>query len=160
MGTLGGFPSPPAKLRCQQSWQAPHAIGRASGGDKGYCFRVSMADNDFDARTDTLDKASPRSLRQVRAAQLRARALRWAIGKSTLGSLFLVGALAYALGPQRHTGPSRLWMAFLLVLSTVNVGLGLRTFSRVRRQATRYWPVATAAWGVLATVVVRILMRR
>jgi len=25
MGTLEGFPNPPAKLRCQQSWQAPHA---------------------------------------------------------------------------------------------------------------------------------------
>ena len=119
-----------------------------------------MADRDFNARTDFPDKANPRSLRQVRAAQLRARALRWAIGKSALGSLFLVGALAYALGPQRHTGPSHLWTAFLLVLSTVNVGLGLRTFSRVRRPAGRYWPLATAAWGVLATVVVRILMRR
>src|SRR6266542_2218287 len=119
-----------------------------------------MNDNDFDARADLVDKARPRSLRQVRAAQLRTRALRWAISKSALGSLFLVGALAYALAPQRHTDSSRLWMAFLLVLSTVNVGLGLRTFSRVRREATRYLPVATAAWGVLATVVVRILMRR
>src|ERR1019366_7705055 len=26
MGTLEGFPNPPAKLRCQQSWQAPHAL--------------------------------------------------------------------------------------------------------------------------------------
>jgi hypothetical protein len=147
-GSLRAFPFP------------SQAIDRASGDDKGYCFRVSMADNDFDARTDLPDRGSPRSLRQVRAAQLRARALRWAIGKLALGSLFLVGALAYALAPQRHTGSSRLWMAFLLVLSTVNVGLGLRTFSRVRRQAARYWPVATAAWGVLATVVVRILMRR
>jgi hypothetical protein len=53
-----------------------------------------------------------------------------------------------------------MWMAFLLVLSTVNVGLGLRTFSRVRRGAAPYWPVATAAWGGLATALVRILMRR
>jgi len=109
-------------------------------------------------------KASPeigksRSLRHVRAAQLRARALRWAIGKSALGSAFLVGALAYALSPQRHSDMSRTWMAFLLVLSTVNVGLGLRTFARVRRRATRYWPIATAAWGILSTVLVRILMR-
>ena len=51
-------------------------------------------------------------------------------------------------------------MAFLLVLSTLNVGLGLRTFSRVRRRAGRYWPIATALWGVLATVLVRILMER
>jgi hypothetical protein len=100
-----------------------------------------------------------RSLRQVRAAQLRARALRWAIGKSALGSAFLVGALSYALSPQRHSDMSRIWMAFLLVLSTLNVGLGLRTFSRVRRRAAPYWPVATAAWGILSTVLVRILMR-
>lgn len=119
-----------------------------------------MADDDFDAQVALHEKGSVRSLRHVRAAQLRARALRWAIGKLALGSLFLVGALAYALAPQRHTGQSRLWMAFLLVLSTVNVGLGLRTFSRVRRRAARYWAVATAAWGVLATVVVRILMGR
>src|ERR1019366_6876488 len=26
MGTLEGFPNPPAKLRCQQSWQAPHSL--------------------------------------------------------------------------------------------------------------------------------------
>jgi heme/copper-type cytochrome/quinol oxidase subunit 3 len=99
-------------------------------------------------------------LHQVRKAQLRAKALRWAAGKSALGTLFLVGALAYALSPQRHSQSSLLWMAFLLVLSTINVGLGLRTFSRVRRRAARYWPVATALWGVLAAVLVRLLMLR
>jgi hypothetical protein len=26
MGTLKGFPNPPAMVRCQQSWQTPHAI--------------------------------------------------------------------------------------------------------------------------------------
>lgn len=103
---------------------------------------------------------SSRSLRQVRAAQLRAKALKWAIGKSALGSIFLIGALAYALAPQRHSEFSHLWMAFLLVLSTLNVGLGLRTFSRVRRRAARYWPIATALWGVLSTALVRILMER
>jgi hypothetical protein len=96
----------------------------------------------------------------VRAAQLRARALRWAIGKSTLGSVFLAGALAYALSPQRHTAPSRLWIAFLLLLSTVNVGLGLRTFSRVHRPSARYWLPATALWGVLSVLLVHFLMRR
>ena len=117
--------------------------------------------------TDGLDGDSPspeipslRSLRQVRAAQLRVKALRWAIGKSALGSIFLTGALAYALSPQRHSEFSHLWMAFLLVLSTLNVGLGLRTFSRVRRRASRYWPIATLLWGLLATVLVRILVER
>jgi hypothetical protein len=104
--------------------------------------------------------AGARALRQVRAAQLRARAIRWAIGKSALGTAFLVGALAYALAPQRHSELSHLWMAFLLVLSTLNVGLGLRTLSRVRRRAARYWPIATALWGLLATVLVRILVER
>jgi hypothetical protein len=101
-----------------------------------------------------------RSLTHVRAAQLRTRALRWAIGKSALGSVFLIGALAYALSPQRHAETSRLWIAFLLVLSTLNVGLGLRTFSRVRRGAARYWPISTALWGVLSVVLIHFLMSR
>ena len=118
-----------------------------------------MSQDPFSEPKDPSEIGRPRSLRQVRAAQLRARALRWAIGKSALGSAFLVGALAYALSPQRHSDVSRTWMAFLLVLSTVNVGLGLRTFARVQRRATRYWPIATAAWGILSTVLIRILMR-
>jgi hypothetical protein len=119
-----------------------------------------MTTDRLDGTSSRSDWAGPRALRQVRAAQLRAKALKWAIGKSALGSIFLIGALAYALGPQRHSDLSQLWMAFLLVLSTLNVGLGLRTFSRVRRRAARYWPIATALWGVLATVLVRILMQR
>ena len=100
------------------------------------------------------------SLHQVRAAQLRARATRWAIGKSALGTVFLVGALAYALGPDRHLPSSRLWMALLVVLSAFNVGLGLRTFSRVRRRARRFWFIATVLWGLLATGLLRILLAR
>ncbi len=98
------------------------------------------------------------SLHQVRAAQLRARATRWAIGKSALGTIFLIGALAYALGPDRFLPSSRLWMALLVVLSTLNVGLGLRTFSRVRHRARRFWLVATILWGLLATGLLRILL--
>ena len=119
-----------------------------------------MSQDPFNGATGRPALGRPQSLRQVRAAQLRTKALRWAIGKSAMGSIFLVGALAYALAPQRHSEMSQTWMAFLLVLSTVNVGLGLRTFSRVHRRATRYWPIATAAWGILSTVLVRILMRR
>jgi hypothetical protein len=103
---------------------------------------------------------SAQSLHQVRAAQLRARATRWAIGKSVFGTVFLIGALAYALGPDRHLPSSRLWMALLVVLSTFNVGLGLRTFSRVRRRARRFWLVATILWGLLATGLLRILLAR
>jgi hypothetical protein len=100
------------------------------------------------------------SLHQVRAAQLRVRATRWAIGKSALGTVFLIGALAYALGPDRRLPASRLWMALLVVLSTLNVGLGLRTFSRVRRRARRFWLVATILWGLLATGLLRLLVAR
>jgi hypothetical protein len=51
-------------------------------------------------------------------------------------------------------------MALLVVLSTFNVGLGLRTFSRVRRRARRFWLVATILWGLLATGLLRILLAR
>ena len=110
--------------------------------------------------SDLPEAGHRRSLKQVRAAQLRTRALRWAIGKSALGSVFLIGALAYALSPQRHTEMSRVWIDFLLVLSMLNVGLGLRTFARVRRGAARYWPISTALWGVLSIVLIHFLMRR
>lgn len=101
-----------------------------------------------------------RSLRHVHAAQLRARAIRGAIGKSTLGSVFLLGALTYALAPDRQSSGSLFWMALLVVMSTFNVGLGLRTFSRVYRRAGRYWMAATAAWGILSTALLKILLRQ
>jgi hypothetical protein len=103
---------------------------------------------------------SRKSLKQVRAAQLRARAVRWAIGKSVLGSVFLVGALSYALGPLPHDQSSVLWMAALLVMSTAYVGLGLRTFARVNRKVARYWLPATLAWGGLSAALLKILLRR
>jgi hypothetical protein len=120
-----------------------------------------MATQNPDDEPEPEGAAPPtRSLHQVRAAQLRARATRWAIGKSAFGTVFLIGALAYALGPDRHLPSSRLWMALLVVLSTFNVGLGLRTFSRVRRRARRFWLVATVLWGLLATGLLRILLTR
>jgi hypothetical protein len=98
-------------------------------------------------------------LRHVRAAQLRARAIRGAIGKVVLGTIFLVGALAYALAPDRHGQESRFWMTGLLLLSTGNVALGLRTLARVRRRPARLWIAATIAWGLLATVLIGFLLR-
>jgi len=44
--------------------------------------------------------------------------------KVGVGTVFLIGALAYALGPDQRLPSSRLWMALLVVLSTLNVGLG------------------------------------
>jgi hypothetical protein len=102
---------------------------------------------------------SPRALRVVRAAQLRARATRRAIGQILLGSIFLVGALAFARAPDRAARQSVLWMTGLLVLSMIDVGLGLRTLARLRRRAARLWLAATAAWGLLSTLVVGILLR-
>jgi len=99
------------------------------------------------------------TLRHVRAAQLRARARRGAIGRIMLGMVFLVGALAYARAPDRHSRSSLLWMTMLLVLSTAYVALGVRTLGRVRRRWQRVWLAAAALWGVLATVVVGFLLR-
>src|SRR3954464_3809304 len=118
----------------------------------------AMAQTDRDSLN--ADKGDGKTLRQVRAAPLRARAIRWGIGKSALGIVFLLGALSYAFGPAPHEQVSVLWMAGLLVMSTFNVGLGLRTFSRVRRQATRFWLPATLAWGVLGAAVLKILLGR
>jgi len=102
--------------------------------------------------------APPPPLRHVRAAQLRARAIRGAIGRVVLGSIFLIGALAFARAPDHHNQDSLLWMTGLLVLSTVNVAMGLRTIARVRRRPARLWIAAVAAWGVLSTVLVGFLL--
>jgi len=104
-------------------------------------------------------RESPRALRVVRAAQLRARATRRAIGQILLGSVFLVGALAFARAPERAARENVLWMTGLLVLSMLDVGLGLRTLARLRRRTARLWIAATAAWGLLSTVVVGFLLR-
>jgi hypothetical protein len=103
--------------------------------------------------------ASQRSLRVVRAAQMRARATRHALGQIALGSVFLVGALAFARAPDRTARGSVLWMTMLLVLSMLDVGLGLRTLARLRRRSARLWMAATAAWGLLSTLVVGFLLR-
>src|SRR4030095_5098630 len=98
-----------------------------------------------------------KSLRHVRAGQLRAKAIAWGIGNSVLVRCFLLRALSYAFGPDPRAPGSLLWMAMLLLLSTINVGLGLRTFSRVRRRAARFWLPATLTWGVLGAVLLLLL---
>ena len=99
------------------------------------------------------------SLRHVRAAQLRARVRRGAIGRIILGMVFLSGALAYARAPDHHSRSSLLWMTALLVMSTAYVALGVRTLGRVRRRAQRLWVVVAVVWGALATLVVGFLLR-
>jgi heme/copper-type cytochrome/quinol oxidase subunit 3 len=98
-------------------------------------------------------------LRHVRAAQLRARAIRGAIRHVVLGSVFLVGALAYGRAPDHLEQNNLWWMTGLLLLSTGNVAMGLRTLARVRRKPARLWIAATAAWALLSTVVVGFLLR-
>lgn len=99
-------------------------------------------------------------LRQVRAAQLRAKAVRWALGKTFFGLLFFVGALAHALGPDPMASSSALWTALLLVLSTVNIGLGLRGYARVSARGNRWWLPVTLLWGLSATVMLRLVAGR
>ncbi|HTA17693.1 MAG TPA: hypothetical protein VK989_00285 [Polyangia bacterium] len=102
---------------------------------------------------------SPRALRVVRAARLRTRATRGAIGQILFGSIFLVGALSYARAPDHAARDNRLWMTALLVFSMVDVALGLRTLARLRRAPARLWLLAAAAWGLLSTLVVGLLVR-
>jgi heme/copper-type cytochrome/quinol oxidase subunit 3 len=73
--------------------------------------------------------------------------------------VFLVGALAFARAPDHHNQDSLLWMTGLLLLSTINVAMGLRTIARVRRRPARLWIAAVAAWGLLSTVLVSFLLR-
>ena len=99
-------------------------------------------------------------LSQLRAAKLRARAVRGGLIKLTFGTVFLIGALAHALSPERHDGMSVLWMTLLLMMSTINVALGLKSLARSRRLTSRAATLAAATWGVLALVLVGLLLRR
>jgi hypothetical protein len=105
--------------------------------------------------------AGGRSLRHVRAAQMRTRATRQAIIQMLLGTVFLIGALSYARAPDRHTEANLAWMSGLLVLSTLDVALGLRAVVRLRlrRRLAWLWIAGTAAWGLLALVVLAVLLR-
>jgi hypothetical protein len=109
------------------------------------------------ARPDPLARRP--SVRQVRAAQLRGRARKRAILQVLVGSIFLAGALGYALAPDRHEQVNLVWMAGLLVFSTADVALGLRMLARLSRQASVWWMLATAAWGGLSTALVAFLLR-
>ena len=64
----------------------------------------------------------------------------------------------------RRTGTRRRtwrWMSGLLVLSTLDAALGLRALVRLRlrRKFAWLWMAATAAWALLAIVVVAVLLR-
>lgn len=96
----------------------------------------------------------------MRAAKLRARAARGGLAKLAFGTVFLIGALAHALSPERHERMSLAWMTLLLIMSTINVALGLRSISRSRRLTIRATTGAAAVWGFLALVLVGLLLRR
>ena len=97
---------------------------------------------------------------EIRAARLRARAVRGGIVKLAFGTVFLIGALAHALSPDRHESVSLFWMTLLLIMSTANVALGLRSVSRGRRLTTRVATAAAAAWGLLSLALLGLLLRR
>lgn len=99
-------------------------------------------------------------LPHVRAAQLRARITKRALVRVLLGMVFLIGAISYALAPDRHEQASLAWMSGLLIGSTLDVALGSRTLARLRRLSPAVWMCGTAAWGVLATSLVAFLLRR
>jgi hypothetical protein len=109
----------------------------------------------------SLPSAGRRSLRHVRAAQLRTRATRQAIIQMLLGTVFLIGALAYALAPDRQEQVNLAWMSGLLVLSALDAALGLRTLVRLRlrRRLAWIWMAATGAWALLSLIVVAVLLR-
>ena len=115
------------------------------------------------ASQQSLPVSSPggRSLRHVRAAQLRARGTKQAIIQMLLGTVFLVGALSYARAPDRHAQGNLAWMAGLLVLSTLDAALGLRALVRLRlrRKFAWVWMATTAAWGLLSIILVAVLLR-
>ena len=94
------------------------------------------------------------------AARLRARATRAGLVKLAFGTVFLIGALAHALSPARHDRVSLLWMTLLLIMSTLNVGTGLRSMARARRRRGRTAVAVATAWGLSALVVVGLLLRR
>jgi len=80
--------------------------------------------------------------------------------KLAFGTVFLIGALAHALSPARHERVSLLWMTLLLIMSTLNVGTGLRSMARARRRRGRAAVAVAAAWGLSALVVIGLLLRR
>lgn len=106
------------------------------------------------------ERSAPGQLRHLRAAQLRARVVRGALVRLSFGTIFLIGALGHAWSPERHSSSSVLWMTLLSLMSTVNVGLGLRALARLRRPRWRPWLPATGAWGVLSVVLLALLLRR
>lgn len=97
---------------------------------------------------------------QLLAARLRARAARGGLVKLVFGTVFLIGALAHALSPARHERVSLLWMTVLLIMSTLNVGAGLRSMARARRRRGRTAVAVATAWGLSALVVIGLLLRR
>src|SRR6185295_17114735 len=108
----------------------------------------------------SMPRAGGRSLRHVRAAQLRTRASRQAIIQMLLGTVFLIGALSYARAPDRHAQASLGWMSGLLVLSTLDAALGLRALVRLRMRRKNAWVwMAATAWGLLSVVVLAVLLR-
>ena len=103
---------------------------------------------------------APARFAAIRAARLRARAVRGGIVKLTFGTVFLIGALAHALSPARHDSMSLFWMTLLLIMSTANVALGLQSVSRGGRLTARAAGGAAAAWGLMALVLIGLLLRR
>lgn len=88
-------------------------------------------------------------LKQVKAAQLRARLARRATRQLALATLFLMGALSFGYGPQRKESHAAAWMAFLCILSTFHLATGARLLARVKRWPAYVAVVGPIVWGGL-----------
>src|SRR5678815_4032707 len=93
-----------------------------------------------------------RSLRHVRAAQLRTRATRQAIIQMLLGTVFLIGALSYARAPDRHAQAeaNQSPQAQRGVQRRQHQQAGHPGQVRLRRRLGWVWMAATGAWALLS----------
>jgi len=105
------------------------------------------------------DAASAAGLKQVKAAQLRARLARKAIWQLALATLFLMGALSFAYGPQRTEGHAPAWMSFLCLLSTFHLATGARLLTRVNRWPSYMAVAGPIVWGGLLLALLWGLVR-
>ena len=101
-----------------------------------------------------MSRGGARSLRHVRAAQLRARATKQAIIQMLLGTVFLVGraVLRARAGPARAGEPGLDGGPAGAVDAGRGAGAADAGAAAAAAQFAWVWMAATAAWGLLSIV--------